>query len=117
MRAAAHTFRATRITSFLLNGGELAKAQRIANHESSWTTELYNRTDDEVTLDEIERIRICKASGAAAQGRFPFVRGSRALVAPWIDRQVGRIAHVDCVYGRVRGNESVLPPLPTTSRC
>jgi integrase len=28
-----HTFRATGITSFLLNGGELAKAQKIANHE------------------------------------------------------------------------------------
>ncbi len=53
-----HSFRATGITSFLLNGGELAKAQRIANHESPRTTELYNRTNDEVTLDEIERIRI-----------------------------------------------------------
>jgi hypothetical protein len=52
------TFRATGITSFLLNGGELAKAQRIANHESPRTTELYNRTEDKVTLDEIERIRI-----------------------------------------------------------
>jgi len=29
-----HSFRATGITSFLLNGGELSKAQRIANHES-----------------------------------------------------------------------------------
>jgi integrase len=53
-----HTFRATGITSFLLNGGELAKAQKIANHESPRTTELYNRTEDEVTPDEIERIRI-----------------------------------------------------------
>jgi hypothetical protein len=26
--------------------------------ESPRTTELYNRTEDEVTLDEIERIRI-----------------------------------------------------------
>jgi integrase/recombinase XerD len=53
-----HTFRATGITSFLLNGGELAKAQKIANHESPRTTELYNRSQDEITLDEIERIRI-----------------------------------------------------------
>lgn len=53
-----HSFRATGITSFLRNGGELSKAQRIANHESPRTTELYNRTMDEVTLDEIERIRI-----------------------------------------------------------
>ena len=53
-----HSFRATGITSYLLNGGEVSKAQRIANHESPRTTELYNRSDDEVTLDEIERIRI-----------------------------------------------------------
>ena len=53
-----HTFRATGITSYLLNGGEVSKAQKIANHESPRTTELYNRTQDEVTLDEIERIRI-----------------------------------------------------------
>ncbi len=53
-----HTFRATGITSYLLNGGEVSKAQKIANHESPRTTELYNRTQDAVTLDEIERIRI-----------------------------------------------------------
>lgn len=53
-----HTFRATGITSFLLNGGEVSKAQRIAAHESPRTTQLYDRTSDEVTLDEIERIRI-----------------------------------------------------------
>lgn len=38
-----HTFRATGITSFLLNGG-LAEAQRIANHESPRTTVIYNRS-------------------------------------------------------------------------
>jgi integrase/recombinase XerD len=48
----------TRTLGLGLNGGELAKAQKIANHESPRTTELYNRTEDEVTLDEIERIRI-----------------------------------------------------------
>jgi integrase/recombinase XerD len=53
-----HTFRATGITSYLLHGGEVSKAQKIANHESPRTTELYNRTQDAVTLDEIERIRI-----------------------------------------------------------
>jgi hypothetical protein len=29
-----------------------------SNHESPRTTELYNRAEDEVTLDEIDRIRI-----------------------------------------------------------
>jgi integrase/recombinase XerD len=39
-----HTFRATGITSFLLNGWELAKAQKITNHESPRTTELSSTT-------------------------------------------------------------------------
>jgi len=53
-----HTFRATGITTFLLNGGTLESAQTIAAHESPRTTKLYDRTSDEITLDEIERIRI-----------------------------------------------------------
>jgi hypothetical protein len=46
------------ITIYLLNGGALENAQRIAAHESSQTTKLYDRTSDEITLDEIERIAI-----------------------------------------------------------
>jgi len=53
-----HTWRATGITAYLLNGGALETAQAIANHESPRTTKLYDRTDDEITLDEVERIRI-----------------------------------------------------------
>lgn len=53
-----HTFRATGITEYLRNGGTVEKAAQIAAHESTRTTQLYNRTDDEVTLDEIERIMI-----------------------------------------------------------
>jgi integrase/recombinase XerD len=53
-----HTFRATGITAFLLNGGTLENAARIASHESTGTTQLYNRTGDTVSLDEIERIVI-----------------------------------------------------------
>jgi len=33
-------------------------AQAIAAHESPRTTKLYNRTGDEITLDEVERIAI-----------------------------------------------------------
>jgi integrase/recombinase XerD len=55
---ACHTFRATGITEYLRNGGTVEKAAQIAAHESTRTTQLYNRTDDEVTLDEIERIMI-----------------------------------------------------------
>jgi len=53
-----HTFRATGITTYMLNGGTLEKAQQIAAHESPRTTKLYDRTSDEVSLDEIEKILI-----------------------------------------------------------
>ena len=44
--------------SRLLDGGTLEHAQAIAAHESPRTTKLYDRTSDEITLDEIERIGI-----------------------------------------------------------
>jgi integrase/recombinase XerD len=53
-----HTFRATGITAYLENGGTIERAQAIAGHESPRTTKLYDRTDDEITLDEVERILI-----------------------------------------------------------
>ncbi|HEX7407309.1 MAG TPA: tyrosine-type recombinase/integrase [Candidatus Binatia bacterium] len=53
-----HAFRATGITAYLENGGTLEHAQQIAAHESPRTTKLYDRTIDQVGLDEIERIAI-----------------------------------------------------------
>ena len=53
-----HSFRATGITAYLENGGTLEVAAQIAAHESTRTTQLYNRTSDELELDEIERVRI-----------------------------------------------------------
>jgi integrase/recombinase XerD len=53
-----HIFRATGITTYLENGGSLEHAQTIANHESPHTTRLYDRTRDELSANEIERIRI-----------------------------------------------------------
>jgi site-specific recombinase XerD len=53
-----HTFRATGITAYLKNGGKLEIAQQIANHESPRTTKLYDRRQDEISLDEVERISI-----------------------------------------------------------
>jgi len=53
-----HTFRATGITEYLRNGGKLEIAQQMANHESARTTGLYDRRDDQLTLDEVERIWI-----------------------------------------------------------
>lgn len=52
------TFRTTGITEDLRNGGKLEVAQQMANHESARTTDLYVRRDDQVSLDEVERILI-----------------------------------------------------------
>jgi hypothetical protein len=39
-------------------GGTIENAQAIAAHASPRTTKLYDRTSDEIILDEVERIRI-----------------------------------------------------------
>jgi integrase len=57
-RVCNHTFRATGITAYLEAGGTIEKAQQIAAHESPKTTKLYDRTTDQISLDEIERIAI-----------------------------------------------------------
>jgi site-specific recombinase XerD len=53
-----HSFRATGITNYLLNGGALERAQQLAGHESVRTTKLYDRRDAALSLDEVERISI-----------------------------------------------------------
>lgn len=53
-----HSFRATGITEFRRNGGSLEMAQLMADHASPRTTMLYDRSDDQVSLDEVERIVI-----------------------------------------------------------
>ena len=53
-----HTSSATGITEHLRNGGKLEIAQRMANHESARTTGLDERPDDQVSLDEVERLLI-----------------------------------------------------------
>lgn len=57
-RIGNHSFRATGITEYLKNGGKLEIAQQMANHESARTTGLYDRRNDQVSLDEVERIAI-----------------------------------------------------------
>jgi hypothetical protein len=39
-------------------GGELEIAQQIAHRESPRTTKLYDRRQDEISLDEVEKILI-----------------------------------------------------------
>ena len=53
-----YSFRATGITAYLKNGGRLEFAQQMARHESARTTGLYDRRDEEITLDEVERVVI-----------------------------------------------------------
>lgn len=57
-RIGNHTFRATGITAYLKNGGTLENAAAMANHASTRTTQLYDRRRDEISLDEVERIRL-----------------------------------------------------------
>ena len=64
--ANCHTFRATGITAYLLNGGTLERAQAIAAHESPRTTKLYDRTSDDVTVEDIEKVWVrLRLSGRA----------------------------------------------------
>jgi integrase/recombinase XerD len=49
-----HTFRGTGITAYLENGGALEKTA----HASTRTTQLYDRREDRVTLDEVVKINI-----------------------------------------------------------
>lgn len=55
-RFSNHTLRATGITSYLKNGGQLEHAQFMAAHASPRTTKLYDRRAQEASLDEVERI-------------------------------------------------------------
>lgn len=53
-----HTFRATGITAYLKSGGTLENAAAMANHASTRTTQLYDRRSEQISLSEVERIRV-----------------------------------------------------------
>jgi hypothetical protein len=53
-----HIFRAIGILAYLENGGTIEKGQAIAAHELPRTTKLHDRTEDNVSLDEIACILI-----------------------------------------------------------
>jgi hypothetical protein len=46
------------VCRFTWNGGRLEHAQQMAAHESPRTTKLYDRTRDEITVGEVERLHI-----------------------------------------------------------
>lgn len=52
-----HSARATGITTYLENGGQLEAAQDIANHADPRTTRLYDRRKDRLDRAEIERVQ------------------------------------------------------------
>ena len=54
----SHSLHATGITAYLKHEGTLEHAQQMANYSSPRTTKLYDRRNDEITLDEYEKIRI-----------------------------------------------------------
>lgn len=53
-----HSFRARGITSYLKNGGSLENAQYMAAHSNPSTTKLYDRNQEELTVDEVEKIKL-----------------------------------------------------------
>jgi integrase/recombinase XerD len=57
-RVCCHSFRATGITEYMNSGGTIEIAQQIAGHKSSSTTRIYDRSQDLLTIEEIERVKI-----------------------------------------------------------
>ncbi len=57
-RVCCHTFRGTGITAYLQNGGKLEVAQHIAGHSNASTTKLYDRRQELVSKEEVEKIGI-----------------------------------------------------------
>ena len=57
-RIGCHSFRATGITFFRMNGGSFEDASRLANHANLNTTKIYDRTFDEALVRGVERVDI-----------------------------------------------------------
>ena len=103
-----HTFRATGITAYLDNGGSLENAQAMAAHESPRTTKLYDRTDDQITLDEVEKIGIlgtgseifCLHPNRRLNTQPPIARVSTAVTANGHKSDVSRSTSMPSRYTR-----------------
>src|SRR6266481_6714393 len=55
---AMHQYSRISITEYINAGGALDIAQRIAGHSELSTTEIYDRSQDRVTIAEIERVSL-----------------------------------------------------------
>jgi hypothetical protein len=99
-RIGCHTFRATGITAYLEAGGTLENAQAMAAHERPRTTKLYDRTGDEITLDEVQRISIglCKYSVGLKKDAAAF----RASRHHWAGITRSRALRLKVVFGNRR---------------
>ena len=53
-----HSMRATGITDYLKHEGTLENAQQMANDSSPRTTKLYDRRNEEASLDEYAKVGI-----------------------------------------------------------
>ncbi len=52
-----HTFRGTGITEFRRAGGDIKVAQKRANHADPRTTAVYDRSEDDETLEDVELVQ------------------------------------------------------------
>ena len=50
--------RVSGIIDYLKSDGSLSAARKMANHADTRTTQFYDRRGDDVSLDEVELIRI-----------------------------------------------------------
>lgn len=57
-RIGNHSFRAAGTTNFLQDGAEIEPAHQTAEHESPGTSDLWNRRQDECSLENIGLISI-----------------------------------------------------------
>jgi hypothetical protein len=87
-----HTWHATRITIYLENDGRLEHAQQMAGHESPRTTKLYDRTKDEITLSEVERIRLRRSILSCVAGLRNARLRSKPLRFRWIRLELSPVA-------------------------
>ena len=105
-RVCCHSFRATGVTEYMNSGGTIEIAQRIAGHTSPATTRIYDRSEDQLTLEEIERVQI---------GKIHIVEFSRlSLSLPGIDprrSQLPDVVATSASTSRRRGGSVALSPL------
>jgi site-specific recombinase XerD len=64
-RVCCHSFRATGITEYMNAGGSLDIAQRMAGHSQLSTTKIYDRSQDRLTMAEIEKVSFEQSSEPA----------------------------------------------------